>query len=166
MEDNNFKAPEAELLTEDNDSGPELASRWARLWGSLIDGLIMLVILVPIMFFTGFFAMIQSGTEPSFLFNILMLLVSVCVFLAFNFNLLKNQGQTIGKKVMGTKIVGINNEKALMEDHILKRYLTYFLPGQIPIIGSIFSLINLLFIFGPEKRCIHDLAGKTKVVKC
>jgi uncharacterized RDD family membrane protein YckC len=166
LESNNFKAPEAELLSEDSNSGPELASRWARLWGSLIDTVIMLVVLIPVMFVTGFMAALQSGTDPSFLFTIFMFLISVCVFLAFNFKLLKNNGQTIGKKVMGTKIVGLNNEKALMEDHILKRYLTYFVPGQIPIIGTLFSLVNILFIFGAEKRCIHDLAGKTKVVKC
>jgi uncharacterized RDD family membrane protein YckC len=166
MEDNNFKAPEAELLTEDNDSGTELASRWSRLWGSLIDGLVMLVVLVPIMFITGYTAYIMEGTEPSFIFTFAMLFASIIIFFAINYKLLRDNGQTIGKKAVGTKIVGINDEKAQINDHILKRYLTYFIPGQIPIIGSIFSLINLLFIFGAEKRCIHDLAGKTKVVKC
>jgi uncharacterized RDD family membrane protein YckC len=95
-----------------------------------------------------------------------MLFASIIIFFAINYKLLRDNGQTIGKKAVGTKIVGINDEKAQINDHILKRYLTYFIPGQIPIIGSIFSLINLLFIFGAEKRCIHDLAGKTKVVKC
>jgi uncharacterized RDD family membrane protein YckC len=40
------------------------------------------------------------------------------------------------------------------------------LPGQIPVVGQIFSFINILFIFTKEKRCIHDLVAKTKVVQC
>jgi len=29
----------------------------------------------------------------------------------------------------------------------------------------LFGLINVLFIFGQEKRCVHDMIAKTKVVK-
>ena len=47
---------------------------------------------------------------------------------------------------------------------LVTRYAVYFLIGLIPIVGSLASLVNLLIIFGAEKRCGHDYAAKTKVV--
>lgn len=166
MEENNFKTPEAELITETSENSAALASRWKRLGGSLIDTIILLVVLIPIMFITGFTAIIASGEEPGFVFTIMLAIVGMLVFFAINFKFLKENGQTIGKKAMGTKIVALDGSKALMNDHLAKRYATYFIPNQIPIIGAVFGLVNVLFIFGAQKRCIHDLAGKTKVVDC
>ncbi|MBD3392455.1 MAG: hypothetical protein GF418_10265 [Chitinivibrionales bacterium] len=34
----------------------------------------------------------------------------------------------------------------------------------IPILGSLFALINVLFVFREDHRCIHDLIAGTKVV--
>jgi len=46
--------------------------------------------------------------------------------------------------------------------------LRAFLPGVIeavPYVGGLFGLIDILFIFGDERRCIHDLMAGTKVVE-
>ncbi len=85
-------------------------------------------------------------------------------FIVINGKLLICNGQTIGKKALGIKIVDTNGNLP-EKQHLIKRYGVYFLPGQIPVIGQIISLINVLFIFGPEKRCLHDLLGDTIVIK-
>ena len=37
--------------------------------------------------------------------------------------------------------------------------------AQLPVIGAILGLVNILFIFGPEKRCLHDYIAGTRVIK-
>jgi hypothetical protein len=38
------------------------------------------------------------------------------------------------------------------------------LIGVIPTVGTYFPFLDLGFIFGPERRCLHDLIADTKVV--
>ncbi len=165
MEENIYTPPKSDLIDETNETVETvLASRWQRLWASLLDSLIMLLLMLPIMFFTGIFERLSQGIQPSFAYNLLMATIGLTIFCLINGRFLLDNGQTVGKKVLGIKIVGINGEQATL-NHFLKRYAVYFLPGQVPVVGQFFSLVNVLFIFGKEKRCIHDLAGPTKVVK-
>ncbi|MDQ8201235.1 RDD family protein [Pelagicoccus enzymogenes] len=143
-----------------------LASRWSRLGASLLDGLIIMVFTVPTMYFTGGFDGIHEGVQPSIGYNLAIGLLGFVVFLLINFKFLKNDGQTVGKKIVGIRIVDLAGNQAILGQHLLKRYAVYFLPGQIPLVGQFFSVVNILFIFGNQKRCIHDYAGGTKVVEC
>lgn len=143
-----------------------LASRWKRLGASILDSLILAVFTVPAMFLTGGFSGISEGVEPSFLHSLLMGLLGLVVFFALNFKFLGDDGQTIGKKVLGIKIVDTQGDKALWKPHLLARYAVFFLPGQIPLAGQLFSIVNVLFIFGNDKRCLHDYAAKTIVIDC
>lgn len=163
MENEVYKAPESELDSGENNDN-ELASRWARLGASIVDSLVMMVIIFPLIFVLGFWDQMISGEQPGLMFSIMMALIGIIVFLGVNFKFLKDNGQTVGKKVAGIKIVAVDGSKAEMGNHIVKRYLTYFIPGQIPVVGFIFNLVNILCIFKKDKRCIHDLAGGTKVV--
>ena len=36
--------------------------------------------------------------------------------------------------------------------------------GFLAAAGGLFGLVDILFIFGSERRCIHDLIAQTKVV--
>ena len=83
-----------------------------------------------------------------------------------NLNSLKSTGQTLGKKVAGIKVVTTDGALPTLRKHFLKRYSVYFVPGQIPVVGQILSTLNILFIFGKNKRCVHDIAAGTKVVTC
>ncbi len=150
---------------EEQNENQVLASRWQRSWASLLDTLIIMVVVIPVMYLTGALDGVLKGVEPSTSYNILMGLFSLGVFAFLNGGLLVKKGQTIGKRLVGIKIVDLNGSLPTLKQHLIKRYAVYLFPGQIPVVGFIFSLVNLLFIFGEERRCIHDYAAGTKVVK-
>ena len=165
MTDDIYSPPESDPQNETSNNASELASRPSRLGASLIDSLIAGVFVLPVMFLTGGFDQISNPEEqPSLLYNLAMGIVAIVVFAAINFKLLASNGQTIGKKAVGIKIVTMQDELPSLKENLLKRYAVYFIPGQVPIIGQIFSLVNVLFIFKADQRCIHDLVGDTKVV--
>ena len=47
---------------------------------------------------------------------------------------------------------------------ILFRYLPTNLVALVPYIGPYLALADIVFIFGEERRCIHDLIAGTKVI--
>jgi len=165
MEENQEAATE----TEPQDSAPvddatvELASRWSRLVAAIIDGLIILVVLMPVILITGGFAG-MTDARPGFFYTLFMALVGVGVFVLLNGKLLQREGMTIGKRIMGIKIVTLDNQLPDVKEHLVKRYAVYFLLGQIPFVGPLLSLINILLIFGKGSRCGHDMVADTRVI--
>ena len=140
-----------------------LANRWQRLWASLIDALIMMAVTIPAMYFTGGFSVIEEGREPSLIYGLMIAVVGVVFFVLINGKLLMSHGQTIGKKVLNIKIVDMEDNLPT-QNHFIKRYAMFFGLGQVPVAGPLLSLINILVIFGKEKRCGHDYFAETKVV--
>lgn len=159
-----YTTPSSELLKE-NEVESTMASRWSRLWASLLDTLTILIVTMPAMYFTGGFDGISSGQQPSLLYSLALGVVGLIVFLLINIKLLLKSGQTIGKKLLQIKIVDMDGNLPIGRDHLLKRYAFYFLPGQIPVAGPYIGIVNVLFIFGKNRRCLHDLVAKTQVVK-
>jgi len=167
MSDNNvYSTPQAELVDPTAVGAQPLASRWARLGAAIVDSIILLIVVMPLMYFTGGFDGVMEGRQPSTIYSLVMGLVSIIVFFVINYGFLVANGQTVGKKVLDIKIVDLDGNVPAFQPQLLKRYAVYFLPGQIPVVGQIFSIINVLFIFSKDKRCLHDLVAKTKVVKC
>jgi len=165
MDENIYKTPESNLAVPSDDSDHLMATRSSRLLASIIDGFTIMIVTIPVMYFTGGFDGLSKGIQPPLAYTIAMGILGLAVFMLINFGFLKNAGQTVGKKVAGIKIVTMEDELPIFS-HFLKRYSLYFLPGQIPLAGQLFSILNILFIFGKNKRCIHDYAAGTKVVKC
>jgi uncharacterized RDD family membrane protein YckC len=140
------------------------ASRGARLGSALIDMLLLLVIILPLALFLGVFENL-GDTPPPLGTTILMAVISLGLYFAMNGKLLYENAQTIGKKFNGIKIVNLDGSKPSIQDLIVKRYIPYFGFPYIPYIGGIVNLVNLCFIFGKERRCLHDKIAGTKVVK-
>ena len=157
---------ETENIVTIPDDEYNTASRWDRLWASLIDSLIMMVVVIPVMYFTGGFDGISEGVQPSLWYSLFMSLLGIGVFFLINWKLLSVSGQTIGKRTMGIKIVTLTGDLPGVKEHLLKRYGVYFLLGQVPIVGRFLSIANALVIFGKQKRCGHDFVAGTKVVNC
>lgn len=152
------------------------ATRLSRLAAYLID----MLILTP---FTAFYAwgafnILNSSGIISFMSNgmqlyiyIIISLGGMCfnwtIYVAMNAYWLNKYGQTIGKRVMKIYIADVNNteEKAEFIDILLKRIgFIAFIP-LIPTIGGLIALIDCLLIFTANKRCLHDVVAKTKVMK-
>jgi len=165
MDENVYKTPKSDLTVKSNESD-DLATRGSRLLASIIDGFTIMIVTVPIMYFTGGFDGVTEGIEPSFTYTIAIGILGLAIFMVINLRFLKKSGQTVGKKAVGIKVVTMDGELPTLGNHFIKRYSVYFLPGQIPLAGQFFSMLNVLFIFGKNKRCIHDYVAGTKVVLC
>ena len=86
-------------------------------------------------------------------------------FLVVNGYLLATRGQTVGKLAAGTRIVSVADNKILpFHKVILLRYLPVWVIAYVPLIGPILGLVNPLFIFREDRRCLHDHIAGTRVI--
>ncbi len=161
-EDHVHAPPVADLETPQEIN---LASRWARLGGSMVDGIVAIIILGPVMYFTGFWERAMTGDVP-ISDTIIYGLLGRVVYLVLNGYLLSKRGQTIGKLVVGTRIISIETNEILpLWKVFVVRYLPLAVSANLPIIGPLIVGIDSLFIFRKDKRCIHDFIAGTKVIK-
>jgi uncharacterized RDD family membrane protein YckC len=80
--------------------------------------------------------------------------------------LLSVRGQTFGKMALGLYVVDYHNEtNPGFFRAVVLRSLGPILIGALPIWGKFFAVINVLSIFGEDRRCLHDLIAGTKVVE-
>ncbi|MGH8050110.1 MAG: RDD family protein [Arenimonas sp.] len=169
MQDQNsnpYATPDAPVVDFPSE-GPELASFGIRLLGAIIDGVLMMVLVFPLVFALGLMNMsdIMAGIQPTLVDNLKMGTLGFFVFLLVQGYFLNASGQTIGKKILGTKIVTQDNQKPEFVKLILTRYATIHAIGQIPILGGLFGFVNVLFIFiGDQRQCLHDKFAGTKVI--
>ena len=85
--------------------------------------------------------------------------------MTINGYLLATAGQTIGKRLVGTRIVNVSDERIPRFLPLLgARYGITWLVGLIPGVGTVYGLVDALFVFRDDRRCVHDLFAGTKVV--
>lgn len=146
-----------------------LASRWARLGASLIDGIILIAILfaiaLPLALLDLNLATLESNpyfslysdSSTNLLGELIEYLLGIAVYLAINGYFMVQSGQTLGKKTLGIQVVSHRTHQLLSPGKILGvRFALTSLLSYVPLFG----LIDALFIFGAEKRCVHDhMAG-------
>ncbi len=130
----------------------------------MVDSLISLIIFVPVMFATGVLQQITRGESMNLVQQVAFFIAAWTAFLILNGYLLFNRGQTIGKVVMSTKIVDLSGNIPNFEKLLILRYLVLGIVTQIPIIGGMAGIANALFIFGKERRCLHDYIASTRVI--
>ncbi|HOB52767.1 MAG TPA: RDD family protein [Acidobacteriota bacterium] len=73
--------------------------------------------------------------------------------------LLLTSGQTIGKKMLGAKIVGKDFEKAGVGKILLREIIGRMVCGLTASIGY------LIILFNPQRRGLHDMIGGTVVLR-
>ena len=152
----------------------DLAGLGARFVGALVDGIIEALCWMPTSLAVWavmrqqvesgapslpvIMAAIQAGMIKSLPY--LAALVAVqCALLSF-------RGQSIGKLLLGIRIVRVSNGQTAGFLHaFLLRGVIPWVLSQIPILGKLFWLVDVCFIFGDQRRCVHDYIGGTKVVK-
>jgi len=153
--------------------GARLAGRWPRLGAVLIDGLLLFVALIPAMIsgYGTIRAAAASGQTVSSLWWLnagALSIVSVLAWLAvevFQAYLICTTGQTIGKRLLALKIVRIDGGDVKFLDGVLLRRWLLMAASWIPRVGMVFWLVDVLFIFRGDRRCLHDLLAKTRVIE-
>jgi len=78
--------------------------------------------------------------------------------------LVHRNGQTIGKRMVGIKVVRKDGSRATLGRIFWVRNVPFWVLSQIPIIGGIFSLVDSLLIFRASRQCLHDQLAGTIVV--
>jgi uncharacterized RDD family membrane protein YckC len=78
--------------------------------------------------------------------------------------LVHRNGQTIGKKLVGIKVVRTNGARASLGRIFWLRNVVNGIPQVIPFVGYIYMLVDHLFIFGDKRQCLHDKIADTIVV--
>jgi uncharacterized RDD family membrane protein YckC len=170
---------------------PALAEWWRRLLARFIDGLILAVIFAPLWFppWRTFFRTLQgianrypAGTQLSTVpaaKNAIataeghligkVFVVSLGFYLvAFLYDWIQHWlwGQTIGKRALGTRVVKADGNPSVGAGAACGRAAIYALAPLIPLAGSLFELLNLLWLtWDPRRQCLHDKAAHTVVIK-
>jgi len=147
----------------------EPASRWLRLGAALLDGIIGGLFVLPgfcLMFSAGMFTHADSPNGPLLFAGIGTLTLAFLALLGIQIYLLTTRGQTIGKKLLGIKIVNFHDESnpGFVKAFLLRAFVNGII-ASIPMIGAVYSIVDICFIFREDRRCIHDLLAGTKVVK-
>lgn len=167
---NPYQAPEAPLPSAPLalDGADVLAGRGERLGASLIDGVISLATFLPLAALTGYFGKImdaaRGGEAMSFLSLAGYAALAFLVFVAVQGYPLAKTGQTWGKKLLSIRIVDLHGEQPPLWRLIALRYLPTQLLSLVPVVGNFYALVDALFIFRQDKRCLHDLIAGTQVV--
>ncbi len=127
----------------------------------LIDSAVLAAVIVPILMLTGGLA--PSWDSLPLADRVFAVVTGWAVFLGLNGYLLFTRGQTVGKSVLKTRIVGLNGALPPFSRVFLLRYLLPGLFSYLPIVGFIPG-IGILLIFGRDRRCLHDYLAGTRVV--
>ncbi len=150
------------------DGNRPLASRIERLFAIIIDSLAISIVVIPMLVMSGLEVTADgefdfSNGVPPMVFAAAGLSVA---YLVLQFVMLWTKSQTVGKRAMNIRIDEYTSDRrAGPVKTILIRGFVSGILGSLPLIGFVFAVVDILFIFGKEKRCIHDLLAGTVVRK-
>jgi uncharacterized RDD family membrane protein YckC len=165
---NPYAPPQAAVQDiREPDMASEAAGRGTRLVAVILDGIIAgaliyvpLVIGValsgrPLMVNAHFNAHAIAG--PGAWLSLLGAVAWVWLTILF----VARNGQTIGKKLLGIKVVRSDGSKASLGRIFWLRNVVNSVLAFIPLYG----IVDLLLIFGEARQCVHDKIADTIVIK-
>jgi uncharacterized RDD family membrane protein YckC len=139
----------------------ELAGRGVRLGAAFLDGVILMVLVYLPLVFGGLFTTREPGAAPDISpVAGLLAFAGFVVWLIFTLKFVARNGQSIAKKWLGIKVVRTDGSKISLGRIFWLRNVVNSLLGIIPFYG----IVDPLFIFGDERRCLHDKIADTLVV--
>jgi uncharacterized RDD family membrane protein YckC len=164
---NPYSAPKTDLSEQRAPDEAELAGRGRRLGAAIIDTIIMVIVAVGpiIMLSGGWTAYSLKAAEGSIGFILMNAIVGLVIYLLINGYFLAKDGQSVGKKVLGIKIVRTDGSKADFARIVLRRLLPVQVVSNIPMIGPLLALVDVLLIFRASKKCVHDDIADTVVIR-
>ncbi|MFS1860251.1 RDD family protein [Vibrio lentus] len=141
-----------------------LASRWSRLWASIIDAFVYAIFIVPVFLYGGLYDKLLSNETIELTEQVALTVYGWVVYFLCQGYLLHKKGQTIGKNLMDIAIVDMEGKQIGLLNIVSKRIIPMVAVAYIPFIGPFISTFDYLFVFRKDKRCLHDLIAGTQVV--
>ena len=141
------------------------ASRWRRLLAAGIDLPVVAAVAMLLALITGAYEHHQDwvGVRP----QVSALLLALTAYLLVNSYLLVRRGQSLGKRLLGIRtVLESSGELPSLWRHMLR--LLPLLPVAAIFFHWIYSvslIVDVLAIFLPAKRCLHDHLARTLVVR-
>lgn len=165
-EHNPYAAPEAEIESGD-DADSRLATRWQRFRAAFGDTMFVVIAMRVVLPVLG----INGNTSP----GASSVTYLITFFMLQSYFLITN-GQTLGKKITGIKIVDSDGNLPSFKQ-ILLRYSPMILINSLAgllttaSIGAlaalnILAMADNLLIFRASRKCFHDDLAGTQVIKC
>ncbi|HEX7508998.1 MAG TPA: RDD family protein [Polyangia bacterium] len=163
-----------------------LAERGTRLVAATLDGLLISVPLLPLVA-VGVYYGVRTQMEaaragmgeslaplPSVGASELMVLLSGAAVIGvlgvlgvaiYQWILIIRTGQSLGKKWTGIRMERIDGARITFGTGVVLRNWVPKVMGAVPYLGMLFHLIDCLFIFREDRRCLHDHIAGTRVVR-
>jgi len=140
-----------------------LADIGSRFGAAVLDTLVSLVVIIPLI--AGMIAEGASGSGVGPAIGGILSLVVGIGFLIYTIRLVNENGQTVGKKMVGIKVVRADGSKASLGRIFWLRNVVNALPQMIPFIGNFYGIIDHVMVFGEKRQCLHDRIADTIVVR-
>ena len=148
------------------------ADRGTRLGAANIDALLNLATMIPAIVLD---VLMRGGEMSAYTIAALVLGLGILPLAIYQWYLVATTGQSLAKKWLRIRIVKANGDPVdFMSGVFLRVWLPWLILQAIGFaIGLaggkdnftwIFSLMDCLWIFGAQSRCIHDYIAGTKVV--
>jgi uncharacterized RDD family membrane protein YckC len=143
-----------------------LAERGSRLGAEILDIIIFgSMVYLPFLVLGVAGAAAASSTEGNtgggmMALGLTLSLIGFVVWFGMTLNYLRRNGQSIGKKIVGVKIVRKDGTRASVGRIILLRNLVIRLVSLVPL----FTFVDALFIFSESRQCLHDRLADTIVI--
>ena len=149
------------------------AGRVRRLFAAGIDFAVVAIVAFCVMWPLGIFEHQEAYVPTQFVMRLFLLIF--CTYVVVNGWLMHKHGQTLGKRTLGLRVMGNTDGQLLPLWKQLVRYFTILgllaisalVPGAIVLL-LVLAVIDLLFMFAPKRRCLHDyLVGSavTRIIK-
>jgi len=159
---NPYAPPQAAVQDVADSDSQELAGRGIRLLTTILDSIIFvaMVYLPLILAMTANAGRVHSPGGHTGVFSLLVLAGLVgWIWLTVLF--VTRNGQSIGKKITGIKVVRTDGSPASLGRIALMRNLLNLLLNVIPLYG----FVDALLIFGEAHQCVHDKIADTIVIR-
>lgn len=163
---NPYAPPQAAVRDiADRHASNTAAERGTRLGASVLDAVIgMTMMYLPIVL-AAFIASAGDRSAGVIVVAVLVGLSGFTVWSYLTYINVKRTGQSLGKKMLGIRVVRVDGSPATVGRIFWLRNVLNGLFSAVPILGTLYGLIDALFIFSESRQCLHDRLADTIVVK-
>ena len=171
MDDNStpsqrYAPPTAEVADVSASGEAQLAGRGVRVGAVIIDTIILMGLFWLVSKLTPLNIFSPAMAQAAFFTKLGVQAASLALFAVLHGYLLVKRGQTVGKMLLGIRIVRPDGSAASLARILGLRYgIGYVIAALHFSVLMVFSLVDCVMIFRANRRCLHDMIADTIVVK-